>query len=150
MLHNFSFLIDGEIAGSARPGLGGSIGDDLEFMRGQGIDAVVSLTETAPDFGASGMILRHLPVPDFQPPTPAQMDEFVEFVRRHTEAGGRVLVHCHAGIGRTGTMLAAWLVAKGMTPEEAVDAVREARPGSIETPAQVRSLAVWAKSRPPG
>lgn len=146
MLHNFSFLVEGEIAGSARPGIDGPLKDDIEFLRSEGIDAIVSLTETPlpidPRMGA-GIAHRHIPVPDFQPPSISQMAQFTEFVRDHTDSGGRVLVHCHAGVGRTGTMLAAWLVSKGMSAADAIQRVREARPGSIETASQVRAVRDW-------
>jgi atypical dual specificity phosphatase len=47
--------------------------------------------------------------------------------------GRRVLIHCAAGLGRTGTALAAYLVvSKGLSAEEAIKAVRRLRPGSIE------------------
>ena len=42
-------------------------------------------------------------------------------------------MHCGAGIGRTGTMIACYLVDKGFSAEEAIQLVRQARPGSIET-----------------
>ena len=47
-----------------------------------------------------------------------------------------VLVHCAAGLGRTGMMTATLLVASGLTADDAIRRVRAARPGTIETPAQ--------------
>jgi len=48
-------------------------------------------------------------------------------------AGGRVVLHCYAGLGRTGTIAARLLVEHGMVPSAAIASVRRARPGAIET-----------------
>ena len=55
-------------------------------------------------------------------------------------------VHCGAGMGRTGTFLAAYLVSQGMTAHDAIAEVRRLRPGSIETPAQERAVAQYEAS----
>jgi len=52
-------------------------------------------------------------------------------------AGGKILVHCHAGLGRTGTLIAAYLMlTQGTTAGHAISFVRAARPGSINTAQQ--------------
>lgn len=50
--------------------------------------------------------------------------------------GGRVVVHCKGGLGRSGTIAARLLVERGMAPNDAVIAVRQQRKGAIETAAQ--------------
>jgi atypical dual specificity phosphatase len=64
------------------------------------------------------------------------MIEFVVVVEDSVAAGKPVGVHCTAGLGRSGTMSAVFLVAQGASAEEAINSVRRLRPGSIETPAQ--------------
>jgi len=151
MLRNFSFVIKDRLAGCAAPGTWDPIEDDLQALKEVGITALVSLTEESLDavtVEEAGLDYLHEPVPDFHPPRPAQIRRFVEFVKSRIEgkARGAVAVHCFAGRGRTGTLLACYLVATGLDAEEAVRTVRRLRPGSIETREQeraVRSYQAW-------
>ena len=59
-------------------------------------------------------------------------------------AGMAVAIHCAAGLGRTGTVLAAYFVAKGLSAREAVERVRQLRPGSVETVEQERAIERYA------
>jgi atypical dual specificity phosphatase len=68
----------------------------------------------------------------------------LDTVRRATEAGMAVAIHCAAGLGRTGTVLAAYFVAGGLSSREAVEKVRDLRPGSIETVEQERAIERFA------
>ncbi|MCK8515000.1 dual specificity protein phosphatase family protein [Methylonatrum kenyense] len=52
------------------------------------------------------------------------------------ERGGRILVHCLGGLGRTGTVAARILVETGVMPNDAIHRVRSARPGAIERETQ--------------
>ena len=82
---------------------------------------------------------HHLPIPDMQVP-----DERFErrwtytghVLRRKLNAGERVLLHCRSGFGRTGTIAARLAIELGAAPDAALRAVRQARPGTVETPAQ--------------
>ena len=60
-------------------------------------------------------------------------------------SGRRVAVHCGGGLGRTGTLLACYLVSAGCAPDEAIRRVRAARPGSIETPEQEQAVRRYAQ-----
>jgi protein tyrosine phosphatase (PTP) superfamily phosphohydrolase (DUF442 family) len=59
---------------------------------------------------ASGLTVVSLPISDGQTPTRQQIDEFLRLVEN---SRGTVFVHCGAGVGRTGSMAAAYLVATG-------------------------------------
>ena len=148
-LHNFGYVLDGKLAGMAHPGYGGGLGLALDELRARGFTAVVSLDEAglSPEVVREhGLIPRHIPVPDFHPPTPGQADAFVAFVSEQLDQGGQVVVHCQAGIGRTGTMLAAYLIATGMSAEEAIAAARRRNPHSVESDDQRMFLEDYAKS----
>ena len=110
---------------------------ELEALADDGVAAVISLTERLPE-GLPSPRLRHLhlPVEDFHPPTLAQLERAVEFIDATVAAGDAVAVHCGAGLGRTGTVCAAWLVRHGHAARAAIAEVRRRRPGSVEPPEQ--------------
>ena len=82
----------------------------------------------------------HIPVEDFQAPEPGQILDAVHFIEEEIAKGGTVVVHCAAGLGRTGTILACYLVSQGETPEAAIQRVRAFRPGSVETDEQEMAI----------
>lgn len=140
----FSF-VDDHAAGMPMPGA-----VDLPWLAHEQITLLVSLTETPfdPDLLAhAGIDAMHLPIPDFAAPTLDQQDAFVAEMGRRAGAEQRVGVHCLAGLGRTGTMLATWFVAKGYEPGEAIDTIRTLRPGSIESVEQEEAVFAWAEAR---
>lgn len=148
MPYNFSYVIPGKLAGMAKPGSVDDLATDLKQLLADGIGAVVSFTERPLDEALvreHGMDYLHLPVPDFTPPTNRQIEKFVRYVKEHNDRGVAVAGHCAAGMGRTGTMLACYLVSLGVDPVEAIDSVRSIRPGSIETVQQEQCVVDFGK-----
>lgn len=148
MPHNFSYIIPGKLAGMARPGVIQELEGELAVLRKHGIGAVVSLTEEALDKTAlkrQRMAYLHIPLRDFSAPELKQISQFVEFVSRQNAQGQAVAAHCGAGMGRTGTMLACYLVYLGEKAEDAVESVRTLRPGSIETDEQENCVINYAR-----
>jgi atypical dual specificity phosphatase len=80
-------------------------------------------------------------------PTATQVAQAIATIEAAVQGGQRVAVHCLAGVGRTGTVLAAYLVYQGASAAEAVAEVRSLRPGSLETAAQVDAVHRYACSR---
>jgi atypical dual specificity phosphatase len=141
MVRNFSWIVDGRVAGMARPRT-----DDGAWLRSQGITAVLSLTEVPPEL--PGFDQYHIPVRDMTSPTIDQVRAAVGFIREVIASGGAVVTHCTAGIGRTGTILAAYLVREGLPVATALQRVRELRPGSVETLEQEEILSTYAATLP--
>ncbi len=101
---------------------------DFARLRKMGYSVVVSLEcERLNTFeiADAGFEHRKICIPDFFPPTFDQIDEFVSFVDAKKAEGKKVLVHCYAGRGRTGTMLAAYLIHEGMLADAAIREVRD-------------------------
>lgn len=117
--------------------------DELPVLWHSGIRAIVGLLNnpSAPEtFRSAGFDYCWLPIVDGGIPTREQFDEFLRFMRRQAAARHLVAAHCVAGLGRTGVLLAAYLVAQGQAPQSAVLAVRSVRPGAVETRRQVEFL----------
>ena len=152
-MHRFYWMIDNVLAGCSRPGVGrdADVDRDLTALRGYGIGALLTLTETPLPRGAlerHGIHGLHLPVDDFQAPTTTQMLDALAFLDAARADGTAVAVHCLAGQGRTGTVLAAYLIRGGLSSEEAIAEVRAICPGAIESSPQTAALAGWAADRP--
>jgi atypical dual specificity phosphatase len=152
-MQRFYWIIDNVLGGCSRPGSGrdADIDRDLTTLCGYGIGALLTLTETALPWGAlerHGISGLHLPVDDFHAPTTTQMLDALAFLDDARAAGTPVAVHCLAGQGRTGTVLAAYLIRGGLSSEQAISEVRAICPGAIEATPQTAALAGWAAERP--
>ncbi len=139
----FSWVDQPNIAALAMP----ESADDLAWLRRHGLQVLVSLTEDPPPrqwVNDAGLMIVNVPVPDMEPPSDRQLDHLLETIRKANTAGMGVAIHCGAGLGRTGTVLAAYFVANGMKPRDAVEKVRSLRPGSVETVEQERAIERFA------
>ena len=117
--------------------------DELPALWRAGIRAIVCLLNipgAESIYSGAGFDFLLLPVADGAAPTAGQFQEFLAFVGAQRAQGHPVAVHCAAGIGRTGTFLAGFLIASGYTPEGAVAHVRSLRRGAVETAEQLQFL----------
>lgn len=147
-LRGLSWVLPGRLAASSYPP-----DPALADVAQLGVQLIVNLDarpHPAETLVAHGLRELHLPVPDFAPPSREQLAEGVAAIERALEAGERALVHCRAGLGRTGTLLACYLVRHGFTAEGAIRGIRSLRPWSVETPEQeaaVHAFARWEAQR---
>jgi atypical dual specificity phosphatase len=138
---NFDWIVEGRVAAMAMPWP-----EDLPDLRRAGITAILSLTERVPrEIAESAFTHLALPIRDFHAPTPGQIDAAVAFLDTTVDAGGACAVHCGAGLGRTGTIVAAWLVHHGKSAADAIAEVRRRRPGSVETSEQEAAVVAYAR-----
>jgi ADP-ribosyl-[dinitrogen reductase] hydrolase len=151
----------GRIGLTACPGIGAALGGgipegaldaDLAGIVGWRARALVTLVEPfeltllgVEGLGeramAQGLAWWHLPVIDGTAPGSAFEPRWAEAgpaLHRCLDADERMVIHCHAGMGRSGAVAARLLVERGMSPEQAIITVRRARPGAIENDEQVQ------------
>ena len=144
---NFSWLVKNEIAGHREP----ASDEELRYLKNYGVGALLRLVEThlvqvTPEQVARvGFAEFHSPVPDFGTPTIPQIEQILNFIGDSVAKGRAVGVCCGQGYGRTGTILACYLVSKGWAADRAIWEVRSKRPGSIEISEQEEAIRLFAE-----
>ncbi|MGB8935635.1 MAG: dual specificity protein phosphatase 23 [Candidatus Nitrosopolaris sp.] len=142
---NFSWVIKDKLAGSGRP----MTYRQFLWLVAQGIDSIITVREgpLSSDWFINTNIAAnlndnvHLNVKDYGVPSLEQLYNTIDFMKKQIDKGKRVLVHCAAGKGRTGTILAAYLLKEeNLTAPQAISKIRKLRPGSIQTKTQEKCV----------
>jgi atypical dual specificity phosphatase len=140
---NFSWLIEEKLAGSGMP----TSFDELDWVLKQGVKSIVTMTENSlPESWVSKINYLHVPTPDLTAPDMEKIDTAVEFIQEHITNNNAVMVHCAAGMGRAGTILACYLVKyQNHSAREAILKIRKERPGSIQSEVQELAISFYEK-----
>lgn len=139
----FLWLKKGMLAGTPRPGIIADIDQDLLSLQRVGVTVLVSLTRTPMDTALLQEYgIRNIasPIPDMRAPSAEQALDICRDIEDNMRAGEVVAVHCRAGLGRTGTVLACYLIWEGSNALDALESVRRVEPKWIQSEEQVAFL----------
>ena len=113
---------------------------DIEAIKASGIKAVLNLCAECYDLNeiefASGLDVHWLPVTDDDAPELDDAQTALDWIDAILSNQGKVLIHCRFGIGRTGTLVTAWLLRQGYSLDDATEMLSH-------TPAEPKSRRQW-------
>lgn len=140
----FHWVVPGKLAGCPAPGVVNPIDYDLQIVKKMGVTCLITLTEVDLDqssLARHGLINLHSPIYDREAPSIAQTHMLLIRMERLHLKGEVLAVHCKAGLGRTGTLLAAWMIRDGgFAAAEAIRRLRLIEPGFIQSEEQMSFL----------
>lgn len=146
----FVWLLDGLVAGTPMPGVVRDTGQDLRALQDVGITRLISLTEKPFDSVLAaeyGIQCTFDPIPDMRAPALSQAVRLCRAIDLFCSDGESVALHCKAGLGRTGTLLAAYWIwhKQGMVRgEDAIAHIRRLEPLMIQSSVQEEFLMLFA------
>ena len=144
----FLWLKRGVLAGTPRPGIFFDLRYDLAALRRVGVTALVSLTQTAVEedvFAEFGIRCLRAPIPDMEAPSIEQAVAICRAIDGMIAEDAVIAVHCRAGLGRTGTVLASYLIWEGADALSALETVRRIEPRWVQSEAQAAFLEEFAR-----
>lgn len=140
----FRWIVPGVLAGCPQPGVVARVDYDLMLLERAGITHLITLTEEDMDQSALrrfGLRNTHLSIFDRKVPSTSQMHMLLVRMQRLIDAGEVLAVHCKAGLGRTGLVLAAWMIRDGgLSAESALERLRKIHPGYVQSDEQLAFL----------
>jgi atypical dual specificity phosphatase len=147
---NFGWVLDGKLAGSGLP----MTYSQFFWLIKHGIKTIITVrevplpsnwfTDSIKNIDSDNINYLHLSVEDFGAPSIEEIDSTVDYIQRQIDNRKPVMVHCAAGKGRTGTLLAAYLLKnENLTAEQAIKKIRNLRPGSIQSNIQEMTISMY-------
>lgn len=143
----FLWLKQGQLAGTPAPGVYYDMEYDLKALKRVGVTTLFTLTEMALDdarLAPFGIKSIWEPVPDMHAPTLEQGVRICQRIEQLLAQNEVIAVHCRAGLGRTGTILAAHLIWEGRGALAALETVRSIEPRWVQSQVQVEFLESFA------
>jgi len=144
-LRSAHWILEDRLLATARP-----TSAEITRLAELGITTMIALLERQPDPTHAllhGMTYLHLPYDDMTAPSMELIAEFNGLFDGAFANNEKVAVHCMAGLGRTGTLIACYLVSTGMSADDAIGLVRSRRPGAIQTLSQELAIQKFAADR---
>ncbi|HEY8111227.1 MAG: dual specificity protein phosphatase 23 [Nitrososphaerales archaeon] len=140
---NFSWLIEDKLAGCGMP----TSLEEMNWIRSQGVKSIITMTEDSlPNPWLNEIEYLHVPTEDLTAPDLEKIDSAVDYIDERIKNKEPVMVHCAAGIGRTGTILASYLIKyQKMTAKDAIEKLRNERPGSVQSEIQEMAVSMYEK-----
>ena len=128
---NFSWIIEKKLAGSAIP----TSKEEVDWVKQEGVKSIVTIREEPlEDEWIKDVIYLHVYSNDMGVPEFDDLVNSVDFIHQRITNNEPVMVHCLAGLGRTGTILACYLIKyEEMSADDAIQKVRNERYGSIQS-----------------
>ncbi len=126
--------------------------DDLEALKRQGVDAILNLCGEYCDLhdieNDYGFEVYYLPIPDESIPDTQDLEQALAWLDESIYLGKSVLVHCRFGIGRTGTLVTAYLMRRGLGLKSAAKMLKQTR-ANPSTYRQHKMLKKYGKKEKP-
>ena len=140
---NFSWLIAEKLAGSAIP----TSFDEIKWVLDEGVKSIVTIREEPLDEDwIKDVNYLHIHSNDMGVPEFDDLTRAVDFIHERITNNEPVMVHCLAGLGRTGTILACYLIKyQKLSANDSIQKVREKRPGSIQSFSQEEIISEFEK-----
>ncbi|BAC87947.1 dual specificity protein phosphatase 23 [Gloeobacter violaceus] len=140
---NLWWVIPGKLGGVRKP-----TEAEIAELQASGVGGIVSVMDDPGNldlYERAGLPYRWLPVKGGTAPTREQITQLQDFVEEQNALGAGVAVHCTSGRRRTGTFLAAYLIAQSHSSEEALQIVQTANPDVELREAQIEFLRNFAR-----
>lgn len=137
--NGFHWVAPDQLAGCPMPGIVAPLEYDLSALRDVGITVLINLTErelpeeTLAQYGIRSVQFK---IEDRRAPPVMWIKMLLVQIDKLLAKGDVLAIHCLAGLGRTGTVLGAWLIKKGLTAEEALKRLRQIDAGYVQSKEQ--------------
>ena len=141
---NFSWIIEKKLAGSAIP----TSKEEIDWVKQEGVNSIVTIREEPlEEEWLEDVNYLHIHSNDMGVPEFDDLINSVDFLHQRITNDEPVMVHCLAGLGRTGTILACYLIKyEQMSADDAIQKVRNKRHGSIQSFSQEEIIFRFEKS----